>query len=116
MRDKSEGSWRWAHERPVFRFYLPEAGRLKVQIDFGLTDDSFRPTGPVTVTLALNGHVFDRIHCQTAGSQKYSQPVPPGLLRPNSINVVEVTPDKTVRRPESGEQLAFILNSVGFTE
>ena len=114
MREKSEGPWRWALDRPVLRFYVPEAARLNFQMDLTFPEKEFHQTGPVTLTLALNGQVFDRVRVDKPGSERYSHRVPAHLLRANSINVVAITPDKTAGRPD--ERLGFVMFSAGFAE
>jgi len=116
MREKSEGPWRWAHDRPVLRFYLPEAGRLRFQMDLSLPENTFHETGPVTLTLALNGTVFDRVRYDKPGPQRYDHAAPAELLRANAVNLVAITPDKTAERAQGGERLGFVLTSAGFAE
>jgi len=116
MRERSEGPWRWTHDRPVLRFYLPEAGRLRFQMDLSLPENTFRETGPVTLTLALNGTVFDRVRYDKPGQQRYEHAAPAELLRSNAVNLVAITPDKTAGRVHGGERLGFVLTSAGFAE
>lgn len=116
MREKSEGAWRWTHERPVLRFYLPNVGRLRFQMDFTLPENTFQETGPVTLTLALNGEVFDRLRCEKPGQQRYEHGVPPEMVRANAVNQLAITADKTAGRAAPGERLGFVLASAGFAE
>lgn len=116
MREKSEGPWRWAHDRPVLRFYLPEVGRVNFQMDFSLPENNFHQTGPVTMTLAINGRFFDRAIFNKPGQQQYSHSVPVELLHPNAVNLVAIAPDKTAGQQEGGERLGFVLTSAGFAE
>jgi len=116
MRAKSEGPWRWAHDHPVLRFYLPEVGRVNFQMDFSFPDNTFQQTGPVIMTFSINGKLFDRVRYDKPGQQKYSHAVPADVLRPNAVNLVALTPDKTAGRPEGGERLGFVLTSAGFAE
>jgi len=113
MRAKSEGPWRWALDRPMLRFYVPEAARLKFQMDLTFPEKEFHETGPVTLTLALNGQVFDRVKVDKAGSERYSNSVPGELLRANAVNVVAITPDKIAG---GDERLGFVMFSAGFAE
>jgi hypothetical protein len=116
MRAKSEGPWRWANSRPVLRFYVPEVGRVRFRMDCTFPEGIFAQTGPVTLTVTLNGQVFDRVRYDHPGPEEYSHTVPPELLHPNAVNLVAVTPDKTAGRPEGGERLGFVLTSAGFVE
>lgn len=115
MRAQSEGSWRWAHENPILRFYLPEVGRIRFRMEFSFPDDRFRETGPVTLTFAVNGRTFDRVRYDHPGGHQYDRAVPIDLLRQDAVNLVDVTPDKTAILP-SGERLGFVLTSAGFAE
>lgn len=116
MRDKSEGPWRWTHERPVLRFYLPETARLRFRMDLTLPDNTFQETGPLTLTLALNGAEFDRVRYDKPGQQRYDHVVPAELMRENAVNEVAIVPDKTAGRAAPGERLGFVLTSAGFAE
>ena len=112
---RDAGTWRWAYEHPVMRFFVPAAPRLRFEMDFSLPERAFRETGPVTLTVRLNGEVLDRRRCETAGQQHYSQTVPPGMVRTDGVNVVAIDPDPVWKSPD-GERLGFILSRAGFTE
>lgn len=114
MRAFSEGPWRWAHDRPVLRFELPEVGRIRFEMELSFPENTFRQTGPVTLTLSLNGAAFDRVLYDRPGQKHYSHAVPAALVHPNSLNLVAVTPDKVARIGQ--EKLGFVLTSAGFVE
>jgi hypothetical protein len=115
FRAASEGSWRWAHEHPVLRFYLPQLERATFTMAFALPEQTFRLTGPVTLTFSINGRVLDRARYDQSGEQQYTHMVPREFLKPDSINLVAIDPDKTAA-PNPGERLAFVLVRAGFTE
>ncbi len=115
FRAKSEGAWRWAHEHPVLRFFLPALGRAKFSMALTLPDQTFRLTGPVTLTLAINGHVLDRVRYEKPGEQQYAHDVPAAFLKPQGINTVAIEPDR-VAEANPGEKLSFVLIRAGFTE
>jgi hypothetical protein len=56
--DHGPGTWRWVYDHPVLRFHVPDVPRLKFTMDFAIPERTFRETGPVTLTLRLNGTVF----------------------------------------------------------
>lgn len=114
MRTFSEGPWRWAHDRPILRFGLPEVGRLRFEMEFSFPENNFHQTGPVALTLSLNGKVFDRVRYDQPGPQHYDHFVPTELVHPNAVNLVAITPDKTSRI--GAEKLGFVLTSAGFVE
>jgi hypothetical protein len=115
FRDKSEGSWRWALDHPVMRFYLPALAQANFTMAFVLPEQTFRLTGPVALTFSINGRLLDRARYETPGEQQYIHQVPPDFLKPQAINFVAVEPDK-VAAPHPGEKLSFLLIRAGFTE
>ena len=86
--DKGPGTWRWVYDHPVLRFFVPDVPRLKFAMDFAIPERTLRETGPVTLTFTVNGKLLDRLRCEKAGEQHYAHDVPPGMLRPNAINLV----------------------------
>lgn len=115
FRAQSEGSWRWAHEHPILRFYLPELSRAQFTMVFTFPEQTFRLTGPVTLTFSINGKFLDRARYDHPGEQQYSREVPGDYLKSNGINTVAIEPDK-LATPNPGEKLAFVLIRAGFTE
>jgi hypothetical protein len=115
FRARSEGSWRWALDHPVLRFYLPDSGAVDFVMDVTVPEQTFAVTGPQTLTVAVNGGELDRFRCHRPGSFSFERPVPEALLRRNQINLVSITPDKVALR-EGGEKLGFVLSRAGFAE
>jgi hypothetical protein len=115
FRQKSEGSWRWANQHPTLRFYLPQVTRARFNMAFALPEQTFRLTGPLTLTISLNGRVLDRARYDKPGEQQYTHEVPAEFLKPDGINIIAIEPDK-LAAPNPGEKLAFVLIRAGFTE
>ncbi|MGA2155847.1 MAG: hypothetical protein ABSH37_15645 [Bryobacteraceae bacterium] len=115
FRDQSEGVWRWTHERPVLQFYVPRAPRLRLLVDLTFPDQTFAQTGPVELTIRLNGKEFDRVRYAKPGSQEYTKDTPWEWLHPDAVNTVALEPDKTAAGPD-GERLGFVLTRAGFVE
>ena len=115
FRDKSEGAWRWAHDHPVLQFYVPRAPRLRFLMDLTFPDQTFAQTGPVELTIRLNGQEFDRVRFAQPGSQEYTKETPWEWLHPDAVNTVALEPDKTAVGPD-GERLGFVLTRAGFVE
>lgn len=115
FRAESEGAWRWAHEHPVLRFRLPQLASAKFTMAFALPDQTFRLTGPVTLTFFVNGRMLDRARYDQPGPHEYTHEVPAEFLKPDDFNLVAIDPDK-IAAPNPGEKLAFVLIRAGFTE
>jgi hypothetical protein len=113
----TEGSgFRWAYAHPLLRFLVPRIDRPRFVMDFALPETTFRVTGPVTLSISLNGRPFDRPHFDHAGQQHYEHDVPLELLRANAINLVAIEPDKVYTAPADGVKLGFPLSRVGFVD
>jgi len=115
FRDSSEGPWRWTHEHPVLRFYVPRAPRLRFVMDLGFPGATFAQTGPVELAIRINGKEFDLVRYDKPGAGHYSRPVPWEWLRADSVNTVALEPDKVAAGP-GGERLGFVLTRAGFVE
>jgi hypothetical protein len=119
LKDVSEnvegGSWRWTYRRPELQFQLP-AGNLIFTMDLMLPLATFRETGPVTLSVLLNGKLLGRRRFDRHGEQKLELPVPPGLARPGAVNNVAIEPDKIWVSKQDGVALGFILRDIGFAE
>jgi len=115
FRDHSDGTWRWAYDHPVLRFRLPPVDSVNFTMVLVLPDQTFPLTGPQTLAIAVNGHPLDRARFETAGEHQYTHPVPAEFLKPGSVNLVALEPEK-VATPHLGERLSFVLVRAGFTE
>jgi hypothetical protein len=110
------GSWRWTYRRPELRFFVRNPAGLKFSMDFVIADATFRQTGPVTLSILLNGQPLDKMRCPKPGERHFQTPVPAGLLQANVVNTVAIEPDKVWVSPQDGAVLGFILLRAGFVE
>lgn len=110
------GTWRWVYDHPVLRFALPAVERVNFAMDFAIPERTMRETGPVTLTIRINGAVLDRPVWDKPGEQHYAHAVPPEMLRVNAINLVAIDPTPVWVSKADGGRLGFILSRAGFTE
>jgi hypothetical protein len=115
-KDTEGTGYRWAFSHPVLQFRVPYIQDPRFRMDFALPPQTFRITGPVTLTFSLNGRTFDKARFDQPGPQHYERAVPAGFLRNEAINQVSIEPDKFYTAPEDGAKLAFVLLRVGFVE
>jgi hypothetical protein len=89
---------------------------LKFSMDFAIPAVTFRVTGPVTVSCAVNGKNLASIRCDHAGDYRLEKPVPAGWVEPGKP--IQVTFEAKPRwiSPDDGAQLSFLLRSAGFTQ
>lgn len=118
LRDVSptaEGSaWRWTFQRPELRFWLASTARQKLAVDFAIAADTFKATGPVTVSFYVNGKLLGQQRCVKAGDYHFKKTVPAEWLRTDDFTVVAAEADKLWTSPTDGARLGFILARIGF--
>ena len=108
------GFRRWAFTRPELRFHLNDVRHLIFTAEFAIPEVTYKVTGPVTVSYAVNGRTLGAIRCDHAGDFRLEKPVPDGLVEPGKF--VRVTFEANPRwiSPDDGAQLSFLLRSAGF--
>lgn len=107
-------AWRWTFQRPELRFWLEETTRQRLIVDFAIAEDTFKSTGPVTVTFFVNGKTLGRQRCPKAGLYHFEKPVPAAWLRADDFTLVAAQADKLWTSPADGARLGFILSRAGF--
>jgi len=108
------GFRRWAFLHPELRFRVREARHLTFAAEFALPEVTFKVTGPVTVSCALNGRPVGSIRCPHAGDYRLEAAVPDGLVSPDKEAHVTFEANPRWVSPEDGAQLSFFLRSAGF--
>ncbi len=109
-------SWRWTGKRPELRFFLEHADGVKFKADFSVADATLKDTGPVTVSVFINGVLLGAVHCPTAGERHFEKPVPENLLHAGALNLAAMEVDKVWVSKLDGAALGFILTRAGFTQ
>lgn len=107
---------RWAFANPELQFLVKTAGNLRFTAEFAIPEVTFKVTGPVTVSCAVNGKFLGALRCDHAGDFRLDLPVPKGLVEPEKIVRVTFQANPRWVSPEDGAQLSFLLRSAGFTQ
>ena len=110
------GLRRWAFAHPELRFRVRDARNLTFSAEFAIPEVTYKVTGPVTVSYAVNGRTLGSLRCDHAGDFRLSAPVPAGLVEPDKFIRVTFEANPRWISPEDGAQLSFLLRSAGFTQ
>src|SRR6266851_1801626 len=110
------GSWRWARKRPELRFFLDNVDNLSFKVDFSIAETLLRETGPVTISVFINGNPLDVLKYSEAGEKHFEKPVPAKSLRAKAMNIAAMEIDKVWGSKSDGAVLGFILTRAGFTQ
>lgn len=108
------GVWRWARQNPTLMLTLPTTTGWKFAADIGISELTFKDTGPVNLTVIVNDHELTKAHYDEPGPKHIEQPVPPEWLRTNAENLVSLNIDKVWVAPEDKVVLGFVLTRAGF--
>jgi hypothetical protein len=108
------GSWRWAYRHPELRYYVRRIESLHFVMDLGIPEHTFRETGPVTLTISINGHELDKIRFDQPGDRHFDKPVPEPFMQRGAENFVSFETDKQWVSKEDGAVLSFVLSRAGF--
>ena len=105
----------WTHAHPRLSFQLNRTHDLDFHMRFGVHTKTFADTGPVTLTIRLNGEVIDRPRIETPGVRDYTHPAPERVLQlHNPVEVaIDVAPGWVA---EDKEVLGILLFMIGFEE
>ncbi len=110
------GSWRWARKSPTLMFSVPSTKHMKFSADFTISGHTLKETGPVTMTITINGHELDKTTYSTEGDRHFEKPVPEDWLRTKAENVVTMEVDKVYVAPSDKVVLGFVLTRAGFIQ
>jgi hypothetical protein len=106
-------AWRWTHRRPELQFHLPSADGWTFVMEFAVAGATFEQTGPVTLSVSVNGKALRKQRYDQPGQYRLEFPVPPEALQAGSLNRVTIQPDK-VWVSTDGTALGLILAAAGF--
>ena len=113
---RAPGVYRWAFLHPELRFRVGHSDGVHFAAEIAVPEVTFKKTGPVTVSYAIDGKPLGSIRCDHPGRFQVSQPVPPAWAPPGQY--LHVTFEATPRwvSPDDGAQLSFLLFQAGFTQ
>jgi hypothetical protein len=115
VRPLEAGYYRWTGQRPMFHFVLSTVRDLKLTMDFSVSSETFKVTGPVTVEYYVNGRQLDKVVYDKPGEKHFEKPVPADWLVKGGDTVVSAELDK-VYVAEDGVKLGVTLVRAGFKD
>jgi hypothetical protein len=119
LRDISDslegGRYRWTQQKPALRLSAPP-GPLRLMAHFGISEVTFKQTGPVTISVLINGHILETATYGEPGDKHIEKPVQAGWVKPGAENQVSLEIDKVWVSPVDGARLGIVLRSIGFIQ
>jgi hypothetical protein len=107
-----ESEWPWSDEHPRFRCFLRDRGPWQFILQFFATNDTLKDTGPVTVTVSINGAPFSKFLVEKAGIARYEHDVPAENPLSGRADIdLTINPFWT---STDGTRLGILIHSIGF--
>ena len=118
VRDISPGRdhHRWAFQHPELRFRMTASRNLIFAAEFAIPEATFKTTGPVKITVAVNGRELGTFRASHSGDYRMQLPVPAGVVEPGKEAHVTMETEPRWVSPEDGAQLSFFLRGAGFIQ
>jgi hypothetical protein len=118
LRDIEPGAeptrWRWTAEKPLFLFYAPARAGVRFKMDFVIHSMTFKQTGPLRMTVRINGKELGQRAYNSPEDQTFEQAVPAEMLRADGVALVETALDKYYIAPADGQKLGYLFVRGGF--
>jgi len=110
------GVFRWTFLNPELRLRVDDNKNLRFAMEFAIPEVTFKVTGPVTVSCAINGHPLTSMRCPHVGKFRMEEPVPAEWVEPRRPIHVTFHAEPRWVSPEDGQQLSFLLFNAGFVQ
>jgi len=111
-----DDNWRWTMQRPTFKFQLPTTLGLSLAVDYTVPDLTFKRTGPVKITVYVEGHKLDDIVVNKDKKETWKKEVPSEWLTTERPVVVRLEIDKMWTSDHNEMRRGFIITGIGFVQ
>lgn len=105
---------RWTGAHPAFRLLLDDVEGLQFYIHLFLPEPTFQVTGPVKLTVTINGTVVATPQFKGEGDHEFQCVIPNGLLKRKEPATVSMDVHPPYVSPRDGTRLGVLLFAVGF--
>jgi hypothetical protein len=109
------GRWRWTYEHPALLMAAPKRSNTKFSMDFVIHSATFKETGPIRLSVFINGQKIGEKLYTSAENQNFSATVPEAALRDDGIALVETRLDKYYKSPEDGQKMGYLFLRAALT-
>lgn len=105
---------RWTTEQARFQFRVASLKESDLYLRFVIPDVTFRQTGPVRISIDVNGKPFDAFIRTAPGEAEYRHAADGIAMRPFDPLVVSIRIDPPYIAEADHAKLGFLLNEIGF--
>ena len=105
---------RWTQEHPAFRLIVDEVEGLEFYVQFFIPESTFQVTGPVKLTIGINGATVATPEFRNDGGHEFQCAIPAGLLKRREPATISLDVSPPYRAPKDGTKLGVLLFATGF--
>ena len=110
---RPSGRWAWTARRAELRYWVPAGPAYRFTADLYIAVQTLKFTGPVTISVSVNGRRLGAVRCDAAREFFFDQPVPEGWLDAAKPVQVAMEADRYWVSGD-GAEFGFLLVSAGF--
>jgi hypothetical protein len=114
MERPDEDPQRWTFVRPAFVFDVANRVNLRFRVEFRLPAITFQQTGPIRMTVWINGRALGSRSYTSPEDNSFEQAVPPEWIRGDGLTLVETTLDKYYVSEQDHQRLGYLFLRGGF--
>ncbi|MEO8132327.1 MAG: hypothetical protein ABJF23_14805 [Bryobacteraceae bacterium] len=108
------GVARWTRDHPELQFNVAYKPSLHLVVEFIIVGETFRATGPVTISVKVNNHLLGSMRCTHEGEYRFDKPVGAELITRDGPTRVIMEANPVWVSPSDGAHLAYLLLRAGF--
>ena len=105
---------RWTTDGTELQFLVTPKSDLRFFVDLTVHEDTFRTTGPVTITFRICSHVLGQASYDRAGDYRFEAAVPQELITAGVPVKVFADASPLWVSPTDGVRLGFLIERAGF--
>ena len=104
----------WTLDAPELKFRLASNRDRVLKVNFKLSGETLKQTGPVVIDYFVNDHFLERVRYIEEGAHSYRHAVPPDWLRTDDYTIFKMQVRNPYVAPADGAKLGVLLVSAGF--
>ena len=106
----------WTNHRPRFQVWLDDGASRVFRMRIGVPEETFTSTGPVTVSVLVNGQRIAAPRFDQPGMHDYECPVAEALLAEHSPAIVGLDIQPVFLDPRTHKELGVLLYLIGLPQ
>jgi hypothetical protein len=104
----------WTLDTPELKFWLSSNRDRVLTVNFKLSGETLKQTGPLVIDYFVNDHFLERVRYTEEGDHTYQHAIPSGWLRTDDYTLVKMQVRNPYVAPADGAKLGVLLVSAGF--